>query len=117
MKVVDLFLTLPWTIEREDDAYEGVPSVELRVAELPGFVVCGETAEEAEEGFWPALGAFLSSYLDEGEVPPIPESVRLLLMREEPIEDEPASFAEQAAAFLPSAFATTTMMHQRLATA
>lgn len=45
---------------------------ELRVDELPDFLVAAATREEALNEYLPALQAFLESYLDAGEQPPLP---------------------------------------------
>ena len=73
MKNLEFYLAQPWTIERADENYD-VPNVELRVRELQGFLVVGESDEEVEAAFWPALELFLESYLQDGEEPPIPAS-------------------------------------------
>ena len=77
---VEQYLSLPWTIERTDEVYDGEHSVELRVKELPGFVVVSETAEDAEARFWPAFRLFLSSYIEDGdELPrPVPSRIRIV---------------------------------------
>jgi predicted RNase H-like HicB family nuclease len=66
---------LRWTFDgphfrqpRLDETY-----FELRVKELPDFVVLGESVEEVLAEVTPALEAFLQSYLDAGEQPPLPE--------------------------------------------
>lgn len=68
---IDGYLRLPWTIIRSDRDDDGEYIV-LEVAELPGFVVACSTKDEVESEFWPALRAFLLSYLDNGDEPPIP---------------------------------------------
>lgn len=66
------YLRLPWTVERSDHDDDG-EYVALHIHELPGFVVAGRSPEEVDEMFWDALSAFLSSYLEAGEEPPVPE--------------------------------------------
>lgn len=48
------------------------PHFELRIAELPDFFVAGRSREEVLAASQPALKAFLQSYLDHGEEPPLP---------------------------------------------
>jgi predicted RNase H-like HicB family nuclease len=76
MTRLDNLLALPWTIQRHDETYEAERSIELSVKELPGFTVCGDSEDEAEAAFWPALRVFLESYMEDGETPPLPELVR-----------------------------------------
>lgn len=76
MRDVHFFLALPWTIQREEHDDDGRYIV-LKVAELPGFVVASDNEAELEEMFWPALRAFLNSYLQRGETPPLPRAARL----------------------------------------
>lgn len=71
MSSVDFYLSLPWTIQREERDDDGRYFV-LRVVELPGFVVACEDEDELDEMFWPALRAFLESYVKHGETPPLP---------------------------------------------
>ena len=54
---------------REDDRTH----FELRVAELPDFLVAGETREEVLQEAAPALRAFLLSFVEREETPPLPE--------------------------------------------
>lgn len=66
---------LPWTFQgprfmqpRPDETY-----FELRIAELPDFFIAGESVEEVLNGLPSALHAFLQSYVDAGETPPLPQ--------------------------------------------
>src|SRR5690349_20134700 len=52
------------------------PHFELRVRELPEFFVAGRTREEVLVASGPALYAFLLSYVDHQEVPPLPANRR-----------------------------------------
>lgn len=71
MNALSYYVDLPWTIRREE-RYDDGTYIALRIAELPGFVVAAPSEAKAELMFWPALEAFLSSYLEEGEEPPLP---------------------------------------------
>ncbi len=64
-------LRMPWTIVRENHDDDG-EYLSLRIEELPGFVVAGRTEDEVEALFWDALSAFLQSYTEAGESPPMP---------------------------------------------
>ncbi|HET7461861.1 MAG TPA: hypothetical protein VFJ82_11465 [Longimicrobium sp.] len=103
MKLSD-YLRLPWTVVRSDHDDDG-EYIALHVAELPGFVVAARTADEVEVLFWDALGAFLSSYLESGEEPPVPElmlpdrpQLELLPDRAAPLAPARASFMKNHAA-------------------
>ena len=76
MSQLDDYLSLPWTIEREERCDDG-HFIVLRIRELPGFVAAGRTDDEVEGLFWPALEAFLSSYVAEGDDPPLPRGSEL----------------------------------------
>ena len=68
------FLMLPWSIRgpvRVTDDQENV-HYELRVAELPDFMVAAAAEGEVLYEFKPALVAFLESYASQREVPPRP---------------------------------------------
>lgn len=65
------YVALPWTVRRAECDDDG-DYIALTIDELPGFVAAGRTSEEAEAAFWDALRAFLASYLDAGEQPPLP---------------------------------------------
>jgi predicted RNase H-like HicB family nuclease len=53
------------------------PFFEIRIRELPDFFVAGKTREEVLVASAPALRAFLESYTDAGEMPPLPEDRQL----------------------------------------
>ena len=65
---------LPWSIvgPRPVQDREGNRHFEMRVKELPDFLVSGRTEAEVLWGFKPALVAFLKSFLP-GQLPPLPE--------------------------------------------
>lgn len=67
------YLTRRWSVVRseERDSLGAYPV--LTISELPGFVVAARTDTELDKLFWPALEAFIQSYLDDGEVPPTPK--------------------------------------------
>ena len=67
-------LHFPWSWEGPIEAQEPGedPHFEIRVKELPDFFVAGKTREEALANCLPALRAFLQSYIDAGEEPPLP---------------------------------------------
>jgi predicted RNase H-like HicB family nuclease len=71
---IDDLMMLPWTWQGPRPVAEGdeITHYELRVAELPDFFVAGESAKEAREEAAPALRAFLESYLEAGDLPPMP---------------------------------------------
>lgn len=76
------YLMLPWTIRgpaRVTDEH-GNTHYEMRVRELPDFLVAASSEAEALHDFRSALLIFLESYTNEGEVPPVPDG-------------KPASFA------------------------
>jgi hypothetical protein len=76
MTLRDLLL-LPWTwsdptfVPDPDGAYW-----ELRIRELPDFFVAAAGRDEVVEEAPRALAAFLQSYLDHGQVPPLPNPGR-----------------------------------------
>ena len=70
MSVAD-YIALPWTVRRSEHDDDG-HYIALTVDELPGLVAAGRSEEEAEVAFWDALSAFLRSYLEAGEQPPLP---------------------------------------------
>jgi predicted RNase H-like HicB family nuclease len=51
---------------------DGFPYWEIQVAELPDFVVAGETRAEVLNEYPAALEAFLRSFVEAGEDPPLP---------------------------------------------
>ena len=65
---------LPWGWEGPMEVREPNEEAhfELRVKELCDFFVAGRTPEEALANCAAALRAFLQSYLDAGEEPPLP---------------------------------------------
>jgi hypothetical protein len=69
------YLMLPWTISGpvpiQDE--DGNKHYEMRIAELPDFMVAEETESKTLLAFKGALLAFLESYTSEGEVPPAPD--------------------------------------------
>lgn len=67
------YLTLPpWTIVRSTDSDDEGEYIVLEVAELPGFAATGRDDDEVAANFWSGLELFLQSYLDDGEIPPLP---------------------------------------------
>jgi len=69
------YLMYPWSIRgpfQVVDEY-GNQHFEIRIRELPDFLVAGNTESEALYEFKHALLAFLESYTADGEVPPIPD--------------------------------------------
>lgn len=73
MTVAEL-LNRPWGYIGPQEVIDdhGLTHCELRISELPGFFVAGETREDVMRELRPALTAFLRSYLDYGEEPPMP---------------------------------------------
>jgi predicted RNase H-like HicB family nuclease len=64
---------LGWTWEGPRQVTEdGVTHFELTVRELPDFFVAGHTRDEVLTEARPALAAFLQSYVENGESPPLP---------------------------------------------
>jgi predicted RNase H-like HicB family nuclease len=49
---------------------------EMRIAELPDFFLAGESPEEVLRELRAALAAFLRSYTERGEDPPLPPTDR-----------------------------------------
>ncbi len=69
----ETLLKLPWTWKGPRPVTEeGVTYWVVTVEELEGFVVAGETREEVEQERTDALAQFLQSYVDDGELPPLP---------------------------------------------
>lgn len=69
-------LTLPWGyVGPHRVVEEGEEHWEIRIRELPEFFVAGATRDEALNELRPALRAFLESYVDRGETPPVPEDI------------------------------------------
>ncbi len=71
---LDEMMGLAWGWMGPAEVHEsgGTPHFEIRIRELPDFFVAGRSREEALAGSRPALRAFLQSYLDHGEAPPLP---------------------------------------------
>ena len=78
MRDLGLLLSMPWTIERSERHDDGDYFV-LRIRELPGFVAASNDPAELEQIFWDALQDHLASYLEDGEMPPLPEEARLTI--------------------------------------
>ena len=68
------YLMLPWAIRGPAKVTDehGNTHYEMRVRELPDFLLAASSEGEALYEFGDALTAFLESYLCEGEVPPVP---------------------------------------------
>jgi hypothetical protein len=69
------YLMLPWTIRGPAPVTDkhGNTHFEMRVEELPDFLLAASSEGEALHEFGTALLAFLESYTNEGEVPPVPD--------------------------------------------
>jgi len=67
------YLAQPWTV-RVDERFDDDHYFAATIDELPGFVATGNTTAELDASFWEALAAFLESYIEDGEDPPLPES-------------------------------------------
>lgn len=66
-------MAMPWTWVGPHKVTEGKKSHwELRIRELPDFLVAGSTEKEVKTEAAAALEAFLASYVDAGETPPLP---------------------------------------------
>jgi predicted RNase H-like HicB family nuclease len=65
---------LPWGWQGPTEVREPgeEPYFEIRIRELPDYFVAGRTREEVLTACAPALRAFLQSYLDADEMPPLP---------------------------------------------
>ena len=70
---VDELLKLPWTwigpIRVEED---GRVQYEIRIDELPEFIVAARRKKQAIDEAVPALRAYLESFVEHGETPPLP---------------------------------------------
>jgi len=94
-------VSLPWKwlgptrVEGEGDVHW-----ELRIAELPDFLLAGENHEEVLQQLRPALRAYLRSYLDRGQQPPLPS--RPDLWRLEVVRSMEASPTRLPATTLPA---------------
>lgn len=66
---------LPWTWRGPQEvADEAGTCYTLLIDELPDFMVAADTAQEVQVEAASALREFLRSYLENGEVPPLPET-------------------------------------------
>ena len=73
MNVLQDLMSKPWTWVGPSKVTEGKKTHwELRIRELPDFLVAGRTEGEVREEAAAALEAFLASYVDAGEMPPLP---------------------------------------------
>ncbi len=64
---------LPWSWEGPREVTEdGDTHFELTVRELPDFFVAADSRDAVLSEARPALAAFLQSYLENGEIPPLP---------------------------------------------
>ncbi len=70
------------------------PHFEIRVAELPEFFAAGRTREEALAAAGPALAAFLKSYVEAGEEPPLPERREVTWIVKAPAVSAPKKLPE-----------------------
>jgi len=71
---LDEMVGLPWTWDGPRRVLEGDQAhYELAIKELPDFFVAGTTREDALAEAAPALRAFLQSYLEHDETPPLPD--------------------------------------------
>ena len=75
MTLIDKLMECRWTWQgptmRQQD---GEASFEMRIQELPDFFVAARTRDGVQMEMEDALRAFLLSYLDRGESPPVPRS-------------------------------------------
>jgi len=69
------YVMLPWSIRGPAQVTDehGNTHYEMRVEELPDFLLAASSEDEALHEFGTALLAFLESYTNEGEVPPVPD--------------------------------------------
>jgi predicted RNase H-like HicB family nuclease len=73
LNTLQQLMIMPWTWLGPKRVVEGKKTHwELRIRELPDFLVAGRTEEEVRKEAAAALEAFLASYVDAGEVPPLP---------------------------------------------
>jgi len=64
---------LPWEWQGPKLVDEdGAVHWEIRIGELPDFLLAGSSREEVLSELRPALRAYLGSYLERGEQPPLP---------------------------------------------
>ena len=67
---IDQLVRLPWSFEGPVADPDG--GFVIRIAELPGLVVAAETRDQVLVDLRLALRAFLESYTEFGETPPLP---------------------------------------------
>lgn len=73
MNTLQELMMMPWTWVGPTKVTEGKRSHwELRIRELPDFLVAGRSEREVRVEAAAALEAFLASYVDAGETPPLP---------------------------------------------
>lgn len=74
-------VSLPWAWQgpgrQPQRDVHGNEWFEIRIAELPEFFVAATTAEQAIADAGPALEAFIDSFLQANELPPLPDGVVL----------------------------------------
>jgi len=73
---------------------DGVRHWEIRVEELPEFFVAGETRDEVLREYLPALEAYLDSFIEAKELPPLPQHGRWLFRIEDTARVQTASPGE-----------------------
>jgi hypothetical protein len=91
MKDLRYYLSLPWSIQRTELHDDG-DYVTLRIGELPGFMIASANEQELNAIFWIELEAFLRTFLDSGEEPPVPDRVKL----KEQLRRVPRVYADHA---------------------
>ena len=73
---LDELMGMPWSWQGPREVTEdGQTHWELTVRELPDFFVAGRSREEVLVEALPALTAFLGSYLENNETPPLPTAL------------------------------------------
>lgn len=66
-------MQMPWTIRGPEKIDEdGESHWQITIAELPEFFVAGSSRDDVLGEYGAALKAFLRSYVDRGEMPPLP---------------------------------------------
>ena len=84
----------PWTWQATRVQYDGETFFELRVAELPDFLVASDAVDELLQMRADALEVFLLSYLEHGQTPPFPQRARVVQASNSPrVESNASSFA------------------------
>jgi len=75
---LDELLMLDWGWDGPREVTDDDESVywEMRISELPDFFVAGDTHDEVLDELKPALRSFLQSFLDNDEIPSLPEGKR-----------------------------------------